>query len=266
MDIQSKNGYLIKYSDKIICQAYKGNKVYFAKVAKSNDSSIYVESNFNIRVNNHKNRSDFIKENKIKYMPIPKFLDHGVKNNLRYIVYKRYGINLIDAINKYYAKERELSDDIFNKISKDTIHAIEFIHRNGYIHCDIKPDNIILNKGGDLKNFKRVYLIDFDVVTRATSRQNELLGTIEYCSTDQHNKIIVKKNDIESLGYTLLKLRNIDLPWFKYKNKKQIYEEKLKFKKNINKTIKNKSLIRYFEYLESINDNIDYKYLREIFD
>lgn len=56
-------------------------------------------------------------------------------------------------INEYFrlqGKERYTEDDI-RKILISLIFALEYLHHNGILHRDIKPDNILVDEQGNVK-------------------------------------------------------------------------------------------------------------------
>ncbi|KAG2119118.1 kinase-like domain-containing protein, partial [Suillus discolor] len=106
-------------------------------------------------------------------------------------------------------------------VADQMISALEHIHKNKLVHCDIKPGNIILHPTDP----KRLYLVDFGL-TRAIAHEaqpnlstdepltSHAIGTLEYVSLNIHCHIrSASRDDIESLGYTLLSLARGDLPW-----------------------------------------------------
>jgi len=95
---------------------------------------------------------------------------------------------------------------------------LESLHSYGYIHCDIKPDNFMV--GVD----NVVHLIDFGLarffrhpITHIHFPQttgNNLVGTFRYASINSHMGIDQsRRDDVESLGYTLVYLIYGKLPW-----------------------------------------------------
>mmetsp|Transcript_39834 Transcript_39834/g.45707 ORF Transcript_39834/g.45707 Transcript_39834/m.45707 type:complete len:85 (-) Transcript_39834:438-692(-) len=69
-----------------------------------------------------------------------------------------------------------------------TLECLEKLHLQGYVHCDIKPENILL---GRKKDYKTVYLIDFSLSEKYVDSDGEPLeepahsvfkGSISFCS------------------------------------------------------------------------------------
>ena len=72
---------------------------------------------------------------------------------------------------RYYIKLSEKSKKIFtekeaNFIVANLILSLEYIHKNNIIHCDIKPDNILLNKQGYF------FLTDFGIAMNKSDKEN----------------------------------------------------------------------------------------------
>jgi len=107
-----------------------------------------------------------------------------------------------------------LADQLFERI--------EYIHKNNIIHRDIKPANFVL--GLDMGKVNQVYAIDFGLSKRyrdPNSRQHipyvnckSLTGTARYASINMHRGIEQsRRDDLESLGYTLIYFALRRLPW-----------------------------------------------------
>jgi serine/threonine-protein kinase len=83
---------------------------------------------------------------------------------------------------------------IFVKVSK----AIEGLHKAGYVHCDLKPNNIMLGGAGDVK------VIDLGQTCVAGTVKERIQGTPDYISPEQvHCLAVSPKTDVYNLGATL---------------------------------------------------------------
>mmetsp|Transcript_3748 Transcript_3748/g.5670 ORF Transcript_3748/g.5670 Transcript_3748/m.5670 type:complete len:119 (-) Transcript_3748:610-966(-) len=90
---------------------------------------------------------------KHKVRGLPMMLDHGKtdfsedNHPLRrfkgksFIVQEKYGISLKDIM--YEQKIRINNVDLF-KIGVQLLKIVEQLHKSGYVHLDIKPDNILI--------------------------------------------------------------------------------------------------------------------------
>ncbi|KAG2345119.1 kinase-like protein [Suillus weaverae] len=105
-------------------------------------------------------------------------------------------------------------------VADQMLSALEHVHKNRLVHCDLKPGNIILHPTDP----KRLYLVDYGLTWVAHEAQpgfstdapltSHGVGTLEYISLNMHNNIrSAPRDDIESLGYALLSLARGDLPW-----------------------------------------------------
>jgi serine/threonine-protein kinase len=81
--------------------------------------------------------------------------------------------------------------------------ALGFTHAHGVIHCDVKPDNILIDQGGD------IYLTDFGIARHAESTATTvgLAGTAAYMAPEQIRiEPVTAETDIYSLGVMLYEM------------------------------------------------------------
>ena len=129
--------------------------------------------------------------------------DVGREDDNYYIV-----MELVEGQNlKEYIRENPKMDwRRALKYSMQICSAIAHAHRNGIIHRDIKPQNIILSKDGNCK------VADFGIAsmskTTETQRINDgIMGSVHYISPEvAKGKISDEKSDIYSLGVTMYEL------------------------------------------------------------
>ena len=76
--------------------------------------------------------------------------------------------------------------------------GLNAMHREGFIHCDIKPNNILLNKAGSIK------IIDLGQSCRIGTTKPRIQGTPDYIAPEQvQRKPLGPKTDIFNLGATM---------------------------------------------------------------
>ena len=98
--------------------------------------------------------------------------------------------------------------------------ALDAAHREGLIHRDVKPGNLLIERGGDGEP-DHLYLADFGITKHTLSRSGltttgEFVGTIDYIAPEQiQDKEIDGRADLYSLGCVLYECLTGQVPFEK---------------------------------------------------
>lgn len=95
----------------------------------------------------------------------------------------------------------------------EILEALDTLHRAGYLHRDVKPGNILVDRSA--KDGPEARLIDFGITTTLTSQpEHYFTGTPAYCSPENiegapHDV----RSDLYALGLVLYELIEYEPPW-----------------------------------------------------
>jgi serine/threonine-protein kinase len=79
--------------------------------------------------------------------------------------------------------------------------ALNYMHQLGYVHTDIKPENILVD------DLARAMVVDFGVACRRSSQKDRVQGTPEFIAPEQlSKKPLDERTDVYNLGTTMYKI------------------------------------------------------------
>ncbi|HEX2322472.1 MAG TPA: Stk1 family PASTA domain-containing Ser/Thr kinase [Streptosporangiaceae bacterium] len=103
--------------------------------------------------------------------------------------------------------DRRLLPERALEITDGVLRALDYSHRAGIVHRDIKPGNVMLNRQGEIK------VMDFGIAravadTQATMTQTaQVIGTAQYLSPEQaRGERVDARSDLYSVGCLLYEL------------------------------------------------------------
>jgi len=146
--------------------------------------------------------------------------DDGSKKRVDVLVMPLLGKSLYDVMHS--SKHKRFSVVSVMRLARRILRYLEHIHNCGWLHRDIKPHNFLFDKD---KN--GLYIVDFGLAKRwcdprtgvhitdkRRHNQTSVPGTAKYASLHTHNgNVQSRRDDLESLAYTLVQLARGSLPW-----------------------------------------------------
>ena len=150
----------------------------------------------------------------LKHPSIIRIHEFNLEGKIAYLVLDVFSpLNVKQAMRENAAKVQFY----FSKIAEQMALSLLHMHEKGWVHCDVKPDNFLLNDEGAIK------LIDFTIarksatgmIARLFGRQKVIRGTRSYMSPEQiRGQPLDGRADIYSLGCVLFELLSGKPPFF----------------------------------------------------
>ena len=134
---------------------------------------------------------------------IVRVLDAGEQDGAPYLVMDYIGEG--KTLDAYCRGEQRLADRQIGEIIYHCARALDYSHRHGVIHRDVKPSNILVTSQG------RVKLTDFGIAQRSNTMDETqimgLLGSPTYMSPEQvRQEDLNPQTDVYSLGVVMYEL------------------------------------------------------------
>lgn len=140
---------------------------------------------------------------------IVSILDVGTEGDRHYLV-----MDYVDGpdLEKYIQRNNPIPLPKVIDIMDQILSAVALAHKHNVIHRDLKPQNILMDKKGNIK------IVDFGIaiaLNQSTMTQtNTAMGSVHYMSPEQaRGSMATKQSDIYSLGIILYKLLTGTVPF-----------------------------------------------------
>ncbi|PNY10863.1 casein kinase i isoform alpha [Trifolium pratense] len=155
---------------------------------------------------------------------VPRVHYKGKQGDFYVMVMDILGPSLWDVWNN---KTHTMTAEMVACIAIEAVSILEKMHSRGYVHGDVKPENFLLGPPGTHEE-KKLFLVDLGLATRwrdnstglhvdYDQRPDVFRGTVRYASVHAHlGRTGSRRDDLESLAYTLIFLLRGRLPWQGY--------------------------------------------------
>lgn len=152
---------------------------------------------------------------------VPRVHYKGRQGDYYVMVMDMLGPSLWDVWNN---NSHSMSIEMVACIAIEAISILEKMHSRGYVHGDVKPENFLLGPPGTNEE-KKLFLVDLGLATKwrdsstglhveYDQRPDVFRGTVRYASVHAHlGRTGSRRDDLESLAYTLIFLLRGRLPW-----------------------------------------------------
>ncbi|CAN6441217.1 unnamed protein product [Victoria cruziana] len=162
---------------------------------------------------------------------VPRVHYKGRQGDYYVMVMDMLGPSLWDVWNN---NAHVMSTEMVACIAIEAISILEKMHSRGYVHGDVKPENFLLGPPGTPEE-KKLFLVDLGLATRwrdsstgqhveYDQRPDVFRGTVRYASVHAHlGRTGSRRDDLESLAYTLVFLLRGRLPWQGYQGENKSF-------------------------------------------
>ncbi|MBQ8506105.1 MAG: protein kinase [Clostridia bacterium] len=148
---------------------------------------------------------------KMSHDNIVNLLDVGIEGETRYIV-----MEFVDGqtLKEMIRIEGRIHPDVALRMTIRILAAVDHAHRNGIVHRDIKPQNILVDLDG------RVKVADFGIARLKASQTTKIdangsaMGSVHYLSPEQaRGEVADEQSDLYSVGVVLYEMLTGRVPF-----------------------------------------------------
>ena len=150
---------------------------------------------------------------KVSHENIVNMFDVGQDGDLRYIV-----MEYVDGqtLKEMIRENGRINPDQALRMTIRILAAVDHAHRNGIVHRDIKPQNILVDHQG------RVKVADFGIARLKASQTTQIdsengasaLGSVHYFSPEQaRGEVADEKSDLYSVGVCMYEMLTGQVPF-----------------------------------------------------
>ena len=127
------------------------------------------------------------------------------QDHITLIMDRCQGIDLLKHMSRNVMSSREVAS-----VTKQLLQALSYVHRKGFAHRDIKPNNILYDPEA-----KVIKLIDFGIATQVSpdTMCSDMVGTLVFLAPEVLRRRYNEKCDVWSVGIMLFMMIFRRSPW-----------------------------------------------------
>lgn len=143
---------------------------------------------------------------------VVRFYEHATSSAGSFLIMELYEV---PTLKQWLLQSPEQVLYLLETILYQSAESLGHVHEHGWIHCDVKPDNFLMDIEGNVK------LIDFalaqrraGIISRLVGSRGRVQGTKSYMAPEQiRGKAIDERTDIYGLGCMWFELATKKLPF-----------------------------------------------------
>jgi serine/threonine protein kinase len=149
----------------------------------------------------------------LEHPSIIRIYDYCQEGKIAFLVLELFAeLNLKQALRADHS--RILAN--FSQIFEQSASSLQHLHDHKWVHCDVKPDNFLLNEDCHVKliDFTIAKRISKNLLARLFGKKTQVRGTRSYMSPEQiRGKPLDARADIYSYGCVVYELLTNKLPY-----------------------------------------------------
>jgi len=219
-----------RYKFEKMIQDGKFSKIYTAKDLETG-TMVVVKKLDEMLVRTELIENEIAAGQKLRHTNIAKLLNHFEERGHIYLIIEHIpGVDLFEFLQ--LSEFKPIKESESRKIFAQIVEATEYIHKKGFVHRDLKLENVMLKANHKIK------VIDFGLCAHAScdSMLENFLGSVEYACPEilERKPYQGCKAEVWSLGVLLFALLFGQFPF-------STYDRERKF--NVELTFPNESLV-----------------------
>lgn len=129
----------------------------------------------------------------LHHRAIPRIYDIEEDETACYIIEEDMGG---ETLHDFLLRQKCLPTSFISHYSIQLCEIIEYLHQNGILYLDVKPENIMIRED-------KLSLIDFGGAIRKRGESGVVFGTLGYAAPEQYDGMAEERSDVYGIGCVL---------------------------------------------------------------